>query len=120
MLCPIVQEFIGQMIVLDKPMFTTGYQAMMHLHTDLEPFTVKKILAKIDKKTGKVMETAAKDAANKKPMFGKTGDLLQVILTLDKPVCLEKYEITPRLGRFTVREESTVMVGKILDRKSVV
>lgn len=114
MLCPIVQEFIGQFIVLDKNMFTSGYQAMMHLHTDLEPFTIKKLLAKIDKKTNQPMEN--KDGS-KHPAFGKTGDCLTAIVSLEKPVCLEKFEISPRLGRFTIREETTVMVGKILQIK---
>jgi len=42
---PSVKEFIGQFMVLDKPLFSAGYTAIMHIHTAVETVTVTKIIA---------------------------------------------------------------------------
>jgi len=100
-----VKEFIGQFMVLDKPLFSSGYTAVLHVHTAVEHVTVTKIIAKLDKKTGKKLPEP--------PKFGKTKDLLLVKFELEKSVCLEKFENLPQMGRFTIREGKTIGVGKV-------
>ncbi len=100
-----VKEFIGQFMVLDKPLFTAGYTAVLHVHTAVEHVTITKIIAKLDKKTGKKLPEV--------PKFGKTKDLLLVKFELEKSLCVEKFENLPQMGRFTVREGRTVGVGKV-------
>jgi len=109
---PPVKEFIGQFMVLDKALFTAGYSAVLHIHTAVEPVTVTKIIAKLDKKTGKKLPG--------QPKFGKSKELLLVKFELERSICLEKFETLPQLGRFTIREEQTVGVGKVTAIKPVV
>lgn len=102
---PIVQEFVAQFIVLDKPIFAAGFSAMMHLHTSVEEVTVTSLMATLDKKTGKKLP--------QKPRFAKSGDVVIAKLMTKNPVCMEKFETLAQLGRFTIREERTVIVGKV-------
>ena len=37
--------------------------------------------------------------------FLKSGDQGKVVIKVPKPICLEKYEFMPNLGRFTLRDE---------------
>lgn len=108
---PVVQEFVGQFVVLDKPIFSNGYKAMLHIHTTAEEVTVSSLMSILDKKTGQKQP--------KKPMFAKSGDVVFAKMMLDKPICMEKYDVLPQLGRFTVREEKTVLVGKIMMIKPI-
>lgn len=100
-----VLEFIGQFVVLDKPLFTAGYSAVLHIHTAIEGFTIKSIVAKIDRKTGQKLP--------EKPISAKTKDIILARFELEKPLCIEKFETLPALGRFTVREGKTIGVGKV-------
>lgn len=106
----VVKEFLGQFMVIDKPLFAAGYSAMMHCHSAVELVTIGDLVAKVDKKTGKKLPG--------KPTIGKTGETLIAKFELDKPLCMEKFEVNQHLGRFTIRESSgTVMVGKIMGLK---
>lgn len=101
-----IKEFIGQIAVLNtKPIFTVGYSTIMHIHTITTQVTVTKILNEIDKKTGKEI--------NDKVKFAVGGRLYTTIFKTKKPICVEKYENLQALGRFTLREEQTVAIGKI-------
>jgi peptide chain release factor subunit 3 len=105
--CYPVKEFIGQFLVLDKPLFSAGYSAVLHIHTAVEQVTVTKFVAKLDKKTLKKM-------GDEKPKFGKTGELLLIVFELDKSVCLEKFETLGQMGRFTIRDkDKTIGIGKV-------
>lgn len=108
---PVVREFVAQIVIMKlhphKQLFTRAYQCVFHCHAIAEQCEVVRLLAKIDKKTGK-------DAATK-PQFVKSGDVVRAILRVEQPVCLEKFETLPQLGRFTLRDESlTIAIGKIM------
>uniref|UniRef100_A0A7S1KT15 Tr-type G domain-containing protein n=1 Tax=Percolomonas cosmopolitus TaxID=63605 RepID=A0A7S1KT15_9EUKA len=100
-----VKEFLAQFLVLDKALFTSGYSAIIHIHTAVEDVTVTALMATLDKRTGKEI--------TKKPKFAKQGDLLLVRMTLPQSVCITKFSDCPQLGRFTIREDKTVAVGKV-------
>eukprot|EP00817_Percolomonadidae_sp_ATCC50343_P003972 CAMPEP_0117422732 /NCGR_PEP_ID=MMETSP0758-20121206/3523_1 /TAXON_ID=63605 /ORGANISM="Percolomonas cosmopolitus, Strain AE-1 (ATCC 50343)" /LENGTH=435 /DNA_ID=CAMNT_0005205549 /DNA_START=8 /DNA_END=1315 /DNA_ORIENTATION=- len=106
-----VREFIAQFLVLELNLFTAGFGSMMHIHTATERMTVKKIMAKIDKKTGEVIKG--------KNNFGKSGDLVTIRCELDRSVCLDKFESCAALGRFTLRGDTTFGVGKIMKIKPI-
>ena len=54
-----------------------------------------KISGKIDKESGKLL----------KANFLKGGDKGVCQIKIEKPICLEKFEFMPSLGRFTLRDE---------------
>jgi len=100
-----VEEFLGQFLVLDnKPLFTVGYKANLHVHTVTVPCTITGLIAKLDKKGEK--ET-------KVPDFCRSGGLYLAKMKCDLPVCMEKFDKLQQLGRFTLREGKTVAIGKV-------
>jgi len=120
-LCPldsfphICQEFEAQISVLELPehklIMSSGYSCVIHLHAALEDIIISEIKAEIDKKT--------KD--KKKTAFLKAGSMGIVRITAKNPLCCEKYETMPQLGRFTLRDEGrTIATGKILKIKSLI
>ena len=53
-----------------------------------------------------------------KPHFLKSQDIAKVVIRTEKPICLEKYEDFPDLGRFVMRVETlTVGLGRVLKFK---
>lgn len=104
-LCQPVQEFIGQFLVLDMPIFSAGYSAVLHIHTAIVDCTITRLLSKIDKKTGKPLPN--------KINFAQTGDIVNAVIKCARPICLEKFDVIQSLGRFTLREGKTVGIGKV-------
>jgi len=108
---PCVSRFIAQVQFLElletKPIVSVGYSAMIHLHTAVEPVTVKKLLEEINRKTGGTLK--------KNPAFLSSNAVGRVVLELPRTVALEKFADSPQLGRFIVRDEGkTIAMGKIL------
>jgi len=64
------------------------------------------LLEKIDRRTGKSIESS--------PKFVKSGDAAIVKMVPSKPMCVEAFSDYPPLGRFAVRDmRQTVAVGVI-------
>jgi peptide chain release factor subunit 3 len=93
-----------------KPIMSSGYTCVMHLHSALEDIFIKDILAEYDKE---------KNAKTSK--FLRSGSLgLVRIQTMNNPICCEKFETMPQLGRFTLRDEGkTIATGQIKRVKSL-
>jgi len=90
---------------------SSGYSCVIHLHAALEDVIISEIRAEIDRKT--------KD--KKKTAFLKAGMIGIVRITTKNPLCCEKYETMPQLGRFTLRDEGrTIATGKIQKIKSLI
>jgi len=109
--CGTCCHFEAQVVVLEmlehKPLLTAGYEAVMHAHTVSSECTVSKLLAAVDKKTGK--------KAAGRPRFLKTGAVGIVRISMAESVAVENFKTCPQLGRFTLRDEGrTVAIGKIL------
>ena len=85
----------------------------MHAHTAQVATTFTEIIAKIDPRTGEIVQ--------EKPDFIKQGDSALVKLRPVTPVCLETYADMKQLGRFAIRDSGrTVAVGivrKITEEK---
>jgi len=105
----VVKEFTAQIIVLNHPtVITKGYTPVFHCHTASVACTITEITAKIDPRTGAVVQ------AN--PDFIKTGDAAKIKVVPTKPFVIEKNADFPELARFAIRDMGqTVAAGVCLD-----
>jgi elongation factor 1-alpha len=99
--------FNAQVIVLNHPgQIQNGYSPVLDCHTSHIACKFRKILSKVDKRTGKVMED--------EPTCIKSQDAAMVELEPMKPMVVEAFSQYPPLGRFAVRDmRQTVAVGVI-------
>ena len=116
-LCPpnklafVTQEIECQLAIVEllehKSIFSTGYNAVIHIHSVTEEIEVKKLVSEMDPKTRKPKESKCK--------FLKAGSIGVVRMTIAAPICVEKFSDVPQLGRFTLRDEGkTIAIGKVL------
>merc|ERR1712020_856234 len=105
------KSFKAQVIVLNHPgQICNGYSPVLDCHTAHIACKFNEIKEKVDRRTGKAVETNPKSI--------KSGDAGIVELVPSKPMCVEAFSDFPPLGRFAVRDmRQTVAVGVI---KSVV
>ncbi|OYT42525.1 MAG: translation elongation factor EF-1 subunit alpha [Candidatus Aenigmarchaeota archaeon ex4484_224] len=105
----VASEFTAQIVVLQHPtVIAPGYTPVFHAHTASVACTITEILAKIDPKTGQVLE--------EKPSFIKTGDAARIKAKPIKPLVIEKQSEFPQLARFAIRDMGiTVAAGVCLD-----
>ncbi|AWR97191.1 translation elongation factor EF-1 subunit alpha [Acidianus sulfidivorans JP7] len=107
----VADEFTARIIVIWHPTaIAVGYTPVLHIHTASIACRISEIVSKLDPKTGKEVE--------KNPQFIKQGDIAVVKFKPIKPLCAEKYNEFPALGRFAMRDMGkTVGVGIINDIK---
>jgi len=109
--CAAVKRFEAQLIIVEllehKSIFSAGYTAVLHVHAVAEECSVLRLTASIDKKSGQ--------RSKKPPMFVKSGAVINCVIDCEQPVCIETFEASPQLGRFTLRDEGkTIGIGKCL------
>lgn len=105
---PAITEIKVQLALVEmlehRPLFTPGYEAVMHVHTAEIEVTCKELVAVIDK--GKYI---------RRP-FGRTGQGCIAKLVMPTTTCMEVFENFPALGRLTLRDEGrTIAIGKIIE-----
>ncbi|KDQ17323.1 hypothetical protein BOTBODRAFT_30142 [Botryobasidium botryosum FD-172 SS1] len=102
-----VRQFEAQLAILDhKNIICAGYGAVMHIHTLSEEVTLAALLHYFDKKTGR--------KSKKPPQFAKKGQKIIALIETTAPVCVERFDDYPQLGRFTLRDEGkTIAIGKV-------
>ncbi|MEM5802977.1 MAG: translation elongation factor EF-1 subunit alpha [Candidatus Aenigmatarchaeota archaeon] len=105
----VAKEFIAQIIVLQHPtVIAPGYTPVFHCHTASVACTIEEIIAKIDPRTGQVIQ--------EKPDFIKTGDAAKIRVRPLRPMVIEKVSEFPELARFAIRDMGmTVAAGVCLD-----
>jgi len=98
-------DFVAQIIVLNHPgKIEVGYTPVLDIHTAHIACKFVQLIAKIDKRTGKVLE--------ENPTFLQSGDTALVKLKPTKPMVVETFKEYPPLGRFAVRDmKQTIAVG---------
>merc|ERR1711953_1167504 len=101
------KDFTAQVIVLNHPgQICNGYSPVLDCHTAHIACKFNEIKEKVDRRTGKAVETNPKSI--------KSGDAAIVELVPSKPMCVEALSDFPPLGRFAVRDmRQTVAVGVI-------
>ncbi|MCH4814406.1 MAG: translation elongation factor EF-1 subunit alpha [Saccharolobus sp.] len=107
----VADEFTARIIVVWHPTaLANGYTPVVHVHTASVACRVSELVSKLDPRTGQ--------EAEKNPQFLKQGDVAIVKFKPIKPLCVEKYNEFPPLGRFAMRDMGkTVGVGIIVDVK---
>lgn len=105
----VAKEFTAQIIVLQHPtVITAGYTPVFHCHTASVACRIEEIIAKIDPRTGAVVQ--------EHPDFIKTGDAAKIRVVPTKPMVIEKQAEFPELARFAIRDMGmTVAAGICLD-----
>jgi len=109
--CTGSHKFLCQLALVDllehKPIFTSGYKAIMHIHTAAEECTVTKLVEEFSRVKGK--------PNTKKPRFAREGSTILCEITTTHKTCAETFDDFPQMGRFTLRDEGTsIAIGKIL------
>ncbi len=107
----VADEFTARIFVIWHPSaIAPGYTPVIHAHTASISARMVEILAKLDPRTGKVIE--------EKPQFLKPGDVAIVRFKPVKPMVVEKFSDFPALGRFAMRDMNrTIGIGIITDVK---
>ncbi|RLI97872.1 MAG: translation elongation factor EF-1 subunit alpha [Candidatus Aenigmatarchaeota archaeon] len=105
----VAKEFTAQIVVLQHPtVIAAGYTPVFHCHTASVACKIEEIIAKIDPRTGAVVQ--------EKPDFIKTGDAAKIRVVPTKPMVIEKQAEFPQLARFAIRDMGiTVAAGICLD-----
>ncbi len=105
----VVTEFTAQIIVLNHPTaISAGYSPVLHAHTAQVPVKFKKILKRLDPKTGQTAE--------ENPATIKQGDAAIVVLEPIKPLSIEKADVIPQLAGFAIRDMGlTIAAGRCID-----
>jgi peptide chain release factor subunit 3 len=113
--CQESAEFKAVINILELPeqkkLLSSGYECVMHMHAIAAQVEISKVEAKIEKTTNKKLAAT----------FLKGGErgicVLKVrpyFTQIERPICLEKYEFMPSLGRFTLRDEGkTIGYGEV-------
>jgi len=101
------EDFTANVIILNHPgEIHAGYTPVVDCHTAHIACRFDKLLQKIDKRSGKVME--------ENPPMVKKGDAVNAVLIPQKKLTVESFKDYPPLGRFAVRDmRQTVAVGVI-------
>jgi peptide chain release factor subunit 3 len=107
-LVPYTNCFDAQLMILEhKSILCAGYSAVMHVHQVEVECTLEKLLAEVDRRTGKI--------SKKNPKFVKPGMKCIARVQTQQPICIEPYKSFPQLGRFMLRDEGrTIAVGIVL------
>jgi len=105
----VVDEFKARIFLMWHPSaIGVGYTPVIHAHTASIACRIVEIEAKLDPKTGQVVE--------KNPQFLKPGDIAIVKFKPIKPMVIERYQDFPQLGRFAMRDMGkTIGVGQVID-----
>ena len=96
-----------------KPILSRGYQCMLHMHTFADEAFVKDILESKEKDlaTGEII-------TKENPKFTRSFATIRARVSTRVPLPLEKFDVVPELGQFTLRDEGkTIAVGKVLRYK---
>lgn len=103
---PYAVEFIAQLAIVDlpdhRPIFSAGYDAIMHVHTASSDVTVRRLISVTER------------GVEKRTRFAKQGYVVVCALRVPESICCETFADLTQLGRFTLRDEGkTVGIGKI-------
>nr|XP_018908154.1 PREDICTED: HBS1-like protein [Bemisia tabaci] len=85
---------------------TKGFPVIVHCHNVMEPATIKRINAELNRSSGAVVK--------KKPRCLVKNTSALVVIETSRPICLEKYQDIKQLGRIMLRVSgSTIAAGLV-------
>merc|ERR1712037_456659 len=84
-----------------RQIITPGYRAVLHIHTVQEECAIERIVCEL-----------GVPKKQSKPQFVKSRSTIKAIIKVPKRICLEKFDVRPALGRFTLRDEGkSIAIG---------
>ena len=103
-----VTKFVAFIYLADltdtRPIFTAGYDCIMHVHTVETAVVVDKIISEM-KKGSEV----------KGVRFAKQGAQITCVLEVPDSIVVAPFDVSPAFGRITLRDEGkSIAIGKIL------
>ena len=100
-----VSAFEAQIRVLDlKSILSAGFNCVLHVHSAIEEVTFAVLLHSLQKGTGR--------KSKRPPTHAKRGDSIiarMEVIGGAGSVCVEKFEDYPQLGRFTLRDQVSIL-----------
>lgn len=101
------KEFKAQIIIIFHPTaLAPGYTPVLHAHTAQVAATITEFVAKIDPRSGQIVE--------ENPKFLKSGDSAIVKIRPLRPLCIETFKEFPELGRFALRDMGTTIAAGVV------
>jgi len=105
--CKVAKAFKGRIVVIHHPTtIAVGYTPVLHIHTAQTAAKFDQILAKLDSRSGQVVE--------ENPSFLRTGDGAIVRFVPLQPIAMETFKDFPQLGRFALRDMGTTIGAGIV------
>lgn len=110
---PTSQLFEAELELLElleyKPIFSRGYQCMIHIHTYADEISVKNLIWSKEKDPA-----SGQEVQKDQPKFTRSFSKALVRIATKVPIAMEKLADCPQLARFTLRDEGkTIAVGHI-------
>ena len=100
--CRVAKSFTGRIFIINHPTAVgEGYTPVLHLHTAQVAVRFDKLLAKLDPRTGQVVE--------ENPAYLRTGEAAMVRFVPLMPTAMEVFKDFPQLGRFALRDMGTTI-----------
>jgi peptide chain release factor subunit 3 len=120
----VVNSFEAQVAIIElKSLLSAGYGCVMHVHTAVVEvqfevvipigkrwLTEKELLHKLNK---------LNQRSKKAPPYATKGQKIVARLRTATPICLERFDEYPMLGRFTLRDQGTLSPSPILTSTNV-
>merc|ERR1719277_2867552 len=108
----VVSKFKAQLQVVElpeeRPVLTSGYRAVLHVHTAAEECEILKLYESMSMTDRKKKE--------KNPRFVREGSVLTCSIQLARSTTVDAFTGVQQLGRFTLRDEGrTIAIGKITE-----
>lgn len=103
----VAKAFNGRIFIIHHPTAVgEGYTPVIHIHTAQMACKFDKLIAKLDPRTGQVVE--------ENPAYLRTGEAAIVRLVPLQPLAVEVYKDFPQLGRFALRDMGTTIGAGIV------
>lgn len=103
----VAKAFKGRIFIIHHPTaVAAGYTPVAHIHTAQIAVRFDQLLAKLDPRTGQVLE--------QNPGYLRTGDAAIVRFVPLQPLACEKFTDFPQLGRFALRDMGTTIGAGII------
>merc|ERR1712176_880436 len=104
-MCKIADRFPAKIQLVElRNIIAPGFNCIMHIHSSVTEVSFEELVGLMDK-NGKPV----------KPRCAKEREVVFAKLQLASPICIESFDQSPQLGRFTLRDEGkTIAVGVVL------
>jgi len=107
-LCSASAVFDAQITIIQyKSIITSGFKAIMHLHSCVEEVTIEKLICEIDRKTKEKKKLVLPCVKQDQTIIAR--------LRTSGAVCVETFKNFPKMARLAIRDENiTIAIGVVL------